>query len=127
MAKHNQIGKLGEELAILFLKKRGFIVLEQNYLRNSGEIDVLAKKGSKTHFVEVKTVSCENLSQVSRENLRPEENVTREKQRKLKNVISIYIAQKGIKEWSFDVCAVFVDVTNKASKIRYLEDLILVE
>ncbi len=55
-------GDLGENLACLFLVKRGFEIVEQNYFKPWGEIDIIAKKGQKLHFVEVKSVTRENLA-----------------------------------------------------------------
>lgn len=127
MAKHNTVGKIGEEIASIFLKKKGFVVVEVNYLKKYGEIDIIARRSSKYHFIEVKTVSCENIEDVSRESVRPEDNVTREKLRKLKNVIWAYICENHIDKWSFDVCSVFLCEKEKKSKIRFLENQILPE
>jgi Holliday junction resolvase-like predicted endonuclease len=49
-------GDLGEDIAVLFLMKQGFSILERNYLEKWGEIDVIAKKRGSLYFVEVKTV-----------------------------------------------------------------------
>ncbi len=51
-------GDLGEEIAVMFLMKQGFSIVERNYLRKWGEIDIVAKKDGTLYFVEVKTVSC---------------------------------------------------------------------
>jgi len=127
MAKHNEIGKIGEQIVCNFLKKKGFFVIEVNYRKQYGEIDIIAKNGSKYHFVEVKTVSCESIEDVSRESVMPEENVTREKLRKMKNIIWAYICENSIDKWSFDVCSVFLCEKDKKSKVRFLENQILPE
>lgn len=51
-------GDLGEDIAERFLMKQGFVVVERNYLRKWGEIDIIVQKGGMIYFVEVKTVSC---------------------------------------------------------------------
>jgi len=49
------LGKLGEEKALSFLKKKGYRILAQNYRCRVGEIDIIAKDGKIIAFVEVKT------------------------------------------------------------------------
>ena len=49
------IGNGGELDAVSFLRRRGFAILDRNYIFNHGEIDVVAKDGDVLVFVEVKT------------------------------------------------------------------------
>ena len=44
MAAHNELGKLGEELAVDFLKKEGYTILATNWIFQKAEIDILAQK-----------------------------------------------------------------------------------
>jgi len=61
MARHNVIGKIGEDLARDYLKKQGYKILEQNYSTKYAEIDLVVEKpmglfaGKKLVFVEVRT------------------------------------------------------------------------
>jgi Holliday junction resolvase-like predicted endonuclease len=48
---------LGEKIAIRFLESKGYIMIERNYRKKWGEIDIVCKKGRRVYFVEVKTVS----------------------------------------------------------------------
>lgn len=57
MAEHNELGKLGEELAVEFLKEQGYDILETNWRFNKAEIDIIAQKGNILAIVEVKTRS----------------------------------------------------------------------
>ena len=57
MAQHNDIGKLGEELAQQHLVKQGFAILERNYRKGRYEVDIIAYKEGLMVFVEVKTRS----------------------------------------------------------------------
>lgn len=57
MKRKQKIGALGEELVARFLMKRGFIVIDRNFRKKWGELDVIATKKSVVHFVEVKSVS----------------------------------------------------------------------
>lgn len=57
MGSTQKIGALGEELVVKFLMKRGYKILDRNYRRPWGELDVIAERKSKIHFVEVKALS----------------------------------------------------------------------
>ncbi len=57
MAQHNTLGAAGEQYAYEFLIKEGFIVRERNWKMNHLEVDIIAEKNGKFHFVEVKTRS----------------------------------------------------------------------
>ena len=54
MAEHNDLGKLGEELAEKYLIERGYEILERNWRHSRFELDIIAIKGDTLHFVEVK-------------------------------------------------------------------------
>jgi Holliday junction resolvase-like predicted endonuclease len=69
ITEKRKTGNLGEDIAAMFLMKHGFGIIERNYLRKWGEIDIVAKKGGVLHFVEVKTVSCGTRGTVPHENL----------------------------------------------------------
>jgi len=57
MADHNDLGKLGEELAVEFLQKNGYEILETNWTFQKAEIDIIAQKENILAVVEVKTRS----------------------------------------------------------------------
>lgn len=57
MADHNDLGKLGEELAIAFLEKNNYKILETNWVFQKAEIDIIAQKNDVLAVVEVKTRS----------------------------------------------------------------------
>ncbi len=123
MAEHNEVGKIGEDLAVKHLVKLGFKILDRNYRKKWGEIDAVAKKDNILHFIEVKSVSCVT----DFEDYLPEENVTYSKRKKLARVINTYLAEKVTHETDFqiDVIAVYCNLDTKDSKIRLLEDVIL--
>lgn len=76
--RRQQIGILGEKIACNFLERKGFMVIERNYLRKWGEIDVIAQKSNILHFIEVKSVSCVTHTDVSCENTFTEYRRTRQ-------------------------------------------------
>ncbi len=57
MANHNNLGKQGEDLAVGFLLKQGYEVLERNFMFQKAEVDIIAKKENVLAVVEVKTRS----------------------------------------------------------------------
>ena len=57
MAEHNDLGQLGEDLAVDFLEKSGYEILDRNWRFQKAEIDIIAKKNTSLAIVEVKTRS----------------------------------------------------------------------
>ena len=83
-------GNIGESLAVNYLKKSKYVVLENNYKTNIGEIDIIAKdKENRIIFVEVKSKSTLKHGY-------PREMVTRQKQQKIKLVSEQYLRHKKI-------------------------------
>ncbi len=124
-----KIGKLGEDIAELFLKKRNFTVIHRNYYTKWGEIDIIAEKHGFLHFLEVKSVSREIVDNVLHETkeIDPSENMTKDKLSKLSRVISIYIKKHKIEKWQFDVVLVYIDIERKKSIIKFIENQLLPE
>lgn len=52
---NKEIGYAGESLACAYLERKGYSIMERNYRTRAGEIDIIARKGGKLAFVEVKT------------------------------------------------------------------------
>lgn len=128
MAKHNEIGDLGEKIAGEFLVSKGFKIIERNYWKPFGEIDLIVKRGPNGYrFIEVKSVSREiDEPSVPYETYRAEENVHPQKIRRLLRVIEEYLVSHGtVTQWQFDVIAVYIDTDKKVAKVRHLENIIL--
>ncbi|MFH0755463.1 MAG: YraN family protein [bacterium] len=129
---NKKTGNLGEGLACRFLMKHNFDIIEKNYLKKCGEIDIIAKNKGKIHFIEVKSVSCETIPDVSGEtnnnSYKPEDNVHRWKLQRLAKTIQIYLAEKKVSpetKWQFDIITVYIDKKRLISKISILENIIL--
>lgn len=126
---HTEVGKIGEETACQFLMKQGFAIKGRNYWKKWGEIDIVAQRKGILHFVEVKTVSRENIRNVSRETLdgyRPEDNVHPQKLKRMSRVIQTYLLEKDYEgKWEFSVIAVFLDLVNREARCRHVEDIVL--
>lgn len=122
--KNRETGDLGESIACFYLEKQGFLIQERNHLRKWGEIDIIAVKDKRLHFIEVKSV----IDRGTGEGYRPEENVTNLKQRKLRRVIQTYLNEnkydKDI-EFEFHVIAVVMNIMTGKSKVKMLNNIIL--
>ena len=59
---HLRVGKVGEGVAARYLVQNGFEIKERNYSKKWGELDIVALKGEKLHFVEVKTLSWDSTT-----------------------------------------------------------------
>ncbi|AOC94536.1 MULTISPECIES: YraN family protein [Flavobacterium] len=57
MAEHNDLGKLGEDLAAAYLEENGYSIVERNFVIQKAEIDIIAQKDSILAIIEVKTRS----------------------------------------------------------------------
>ena len=116
-----KIGKLGEDIAAKFLIKQEHEIIDRNFTQKCGELDIITKNKGRIHFIEVKTVSCENL-------YRPEENVSPRKLKRMTRAIQIYMAQKHVScetDWQIDVIIVILDQVNKTAKVNVLENIII--
>ena len=117
------VGQAGEDIACQFLESKGFKILERNYRKPWGEIDIVAEKGGVVRFVEVKAVSRESLPDISREmDYRPEEMVTPEKLRKVARTAQLYMEnKKDSREYQIDVVGVIMDMATKKARCRLIE------
>ena len=120
------IGALGEQIAGDFLMKKGFRIIEKNYRKPWGEIDIVAKKAGVMRFVEVKTVSREMDRHVSREpSHEPEEMAHAFKLEKLSRVVETYMsANKLDMEYQIDVVTVVLDSRKRIARCRLYEQVL---
>jgi putative endonuclease len=128
--KKNQIGAYGEEIAAKYLRNKGFSILNQNYLKKWGEIDLVARGTNHIHFVEVKTVSYETRidlqAAISRGTWRPEENVHERKLQRLHRAIESWLMENGYDgDWQIDVIAVRVVPREKYATLKWIPNVIV--
>lgn len=127
-SKTQKIGEIGEKLAKMFLMKHGFTIIELNYTRKFGEIDIVAKKGKVWHFIEVKSVSRVTLDDVSSETsgFRPEENMHEKKIQRFVRTVDYYRMSKNLDDSDFqiDLALVYIDQVRRAGKVRLMENVV---
>ena len=139
-SEKRQIGDLGESLACRFLENKGYKIVERNYLKPYGEIDIIAKKGKETVFIEVKSVTrpyrrgtsqagTGNEADVTHEtdSYRPEDNLHLWKLKRLTRAINSYLLENKIEEgdWRFDVVIVYLSPKTKKAEIKHIEGIVL--
>src|SRR3989344_6851434 len=115
-----KIGDIGEEFTARFLGKKGYKIIERNYLKKWGEIDIVAQNKDGLHFIEVKSISNPNF--------RPEDAVRAWKKERIKRAIRTYLLERKIPDETdirIDIAAVFLDFGQKKARIRILENVIL--
>ena len=115
MAYHNELGKLGEDLAAAFLQKKGYAILERNFTFQKAEIDIIAQKEEDTLvIVEVKTRNSAAFGN-------PQEFVTRSKIKMLVKAANEYLISNQIDaEVRFDIIAVLKN--KKEEQIEHFEN-----
>jgi putative endonuclease len=114
-----QLGRLGERLAVARLEECGYHILERNFRCRSGEIDLVAREGQDLVFVEVKT-------RRGQERGLPEEAVDHRKARKLQEVALAYLTLHKLPDcaWRIDVVAVQFSPVGKLEEIRLYQHAI---
>ena len=114
MAEHNDLGKFGEELAVDFLEKNGYEILETNWVFDKAEIDIIAQKENILAVVEVKTRSSLDFGL-------PQEFVRPKKIQLLVKAVNEYVIQNDLDvEVRFDIVAIHKE--NAAFVIEHIEE-----
>jgi len=122
-----KVGKLGEDIACEYLKKKGFTLIDRNYRRPWGEIDIIAKDSTEALvFVEVKIIRLFDDSQIN-----PEDNLTHSKLEKLQRTAALYAGynEKLVNDevgWRIDLVAITIprDVSRETSPGSNLTDIL---
>lgn len=125
-ANNKSAGVLGEEIARKFLVRKGYRIIENNFRKPWGEIDIIAEKGGTIHFIEVKAISA-SWTDISRESseLVPEEQIHASKLKKIARTAELYMAQKGSGcEYQIDAVGVMMDVALRKAKCRLFEQIL---
>jgi len=130
-------GEIGENIAVRFLMKHDFSILDRNYTKKWGEIDIIAEKENKIHFVEVKSVSRITLNTFvpksyndsdERYQHRPEDNMHPWKIKRLSRTIQTYLLSEKIpddKEWQVDLLVVYLCQKERKARVKVISDIIL--
>ena len=113
MAQHNDFGTQGEDIAIDFLRRKGYIIMDRNWRSGHKEIDIVARKDDTVVFVEVKARANAFYGN-------PEDAVTRRKMHLLALAADAYLRYNAIDlEVRFDVITIIG--TSEKPYIRHYE------
>ncbi|WP_034042649.1 YraN family protein [Wocania ichthyoenteri] len=114
MAQHNELGKKGEQLAVDFLLKNGYDIIERNYRFDKAEVDIIAQKKEVLAIVEVKTRSTTDFGN-------PQDFVKPKQIQRLVKAVDEYVTVNDLDvEVRFDIVAI-VKEKNKYN-IEHLEN-----
>ncbi|MDP2939301.1 MAG: YraN family protein [Candidatus Omnitrophota bacterium] len=110
-----ELGKSGEEIAILFLKQKGYKIIKTNYKSRLGEVDIIAWDKDFICFIEVKT-------RTSLEKGLPEESITKNKQHQITKAALSYLRENKLwdKPARFDVVSVLRN--EEVNKIELIQN-----
>jgi putative endonuclease len=110
-------GRLGESLALEFLVGKRYAIVEKNYRKQYGEVDIIAWDGATLVFVEVKTRHSTIFGT-------PFEAVDARKQRQISRIAQEYLQTHQLGESSarFDVIAVLLDRGNRPAVIDHMKN-----
>jgi putative endonuclease len=122
------IGNEGEDVAVMFLMKQGFGILFRNYSKKTGEIDIIAEKAGKVHFIEVKSVTHETPWDVlheTKDSYLPEEKVNIDKIRRIKRTSEYFLYQYELQDrfFQFDLIIVNFYKSGEVPRINFYENM----
>jgi putative endonuclease len=129
-SKKRRFGNKGEDLASMFLMKRGHDILCRNYLRKVGEIDIITEKDGIFHFIEVKSVTRgtsfdfgSDLSDI----YRPEDLIHEQKKLHMKHAIEFFMLENNLSGSNIivDLVVVYFYKSREVPRIDYVENIII--
>ena len=97
----SRLGTQGERIAAAHLESLGLVIETRNYRTRFGEVDIVARDGEETVFVEVRTKRSTAYGT-------PEESLTPRKQARLVKAAEQYLAERGLAgtSWRVDLVAI---------------------
>lgn len=117
-------GDLGEKIAQKFLEEKGYQIINNNYSKRWGEIDLIAKSPDNfLIFIEVKTREMKR----NPSSFLPEDSVNFHKQQKIIKTAKTFLYENKYPEdtfWQIDVIAIEINTELRKAKIRHLKNAV---
>lgn len=113
-----ELGTWGEDKAAVYLRKKGYTVIEKNFSCRFGEIDIIAKKGGMIVFTEVKLRKNNDFAEAR-------EFVTYSKQRRIISTAQLWMMKNGLElQPRFDVIEIYAPqgTSTRRPEINHIED-----
>lgn len=120
MALHNKIGQLGEDIAVKYLLKENYYIIQRNYRNKFGEIDIIAAKNNYTIFIEVKSRSSEKYIELAH-------SLYYKQRAHLKRAATFYFVEKNIHLGAirFDLITIKINTGFKRiDKLKHYKNII---
>ena len=120
VTQRSSLGTLAEDMAARYLTSRGYTVLEQNYRKPWGELDIVARKGTSIIFSEVRASRQESAG------FEPELRADYTKLKKVVRTARTWLSSRKYpddQEWQVDVISVTFNKEKKTVKIRHYKNV----
>ncbi len=122
--KKREFGDLGEKIAKEYLEKQGYKLIDQNYSKRWGEIDLIFESPeNELVFVEIKTREAGERPSA----YMPEDSVGYSKQQKLVKTAQTFLYENKYEDdtfWRIDVIAIEIDKISRQAKIRHIKNAV---
>ena len=109
--KTRTAGILGEDEAVRVLKKMGYKIIERNFTVRGGEIDIIAKEGEYTCFVEVRMRKSNSYGT-------PAETIDIRKQQRIIRAAQLYAMKNAIYDSPMRFDVVLINADSSGGKLK---------
>ena len=114
-----EVGAIGEKLAVEYLKKQGYKIIETNFRCREGEIDIVARQKNCLAFVEVRTKTGHSFGS-------PAESISASKRHKMRVTAARYIQThpRLPESWRIDFVGVELDPDGKQGHVELIQNAV---
>ena len=120
MNSTSEFGAWSENYVAQYLTEKDYLILDRNYRRIWGELDIVCKKDDLIIFIEVKANKSEAVG------FEPENRVNSEKLRRMNRVIQTYLSHKKYspeQDWQIDIISLTLDRNRGVAKIKHFKNI----
>lgn len=117
MYQRHITGKIGEDIAINYLEKKGYKIIERNFEARQGEIDIIAMDENELVIIEVKTRKCLEYG-------KPAEAIDKNKKKHIYKTAEYYLYIKKLEKMYVRIDVIEVYIKNNKIYINHLKNVI---